>query len=668
MLGRTVQHYQFLEKLGAGGMGDIFKAQDMRLNRFVAVKVLSGPNASDPERRRRFLQEAQAASALNHPNIITIHDILNDGDSALMVMEWVQGKTLVDLIPKGGLRVPQVIKYAIQMADALQAAHNAGIIHRDLKPGNIMATDSGLVKILDFGLAKLTDRTPMSHVDDATQTIAEAPLTVEGSIIGTVSYMSPEQAQGHKVDTRSDIFSFGVVLYEMATGARAFEGDSAISTLSAILRDEARPILEIAPDVPPALEQVVYRCLRKSPDDRWQSMKDVQIALAVLKRDSDSGNLYGLRPVAAPAPVVAAPAPPPPAQMAGSAATGPAVRSPAVLPPASPPPRGINPGTPTKPSAFSAPVIASMAGGLLFMLVVGIGSWQYVKHRRAAAAIPAPAAIVQTIPEPEPVPIATAPTPPAEQELTNDNIIEMVQAKVPVALILTQIRTSKTNFTLSTSELIRLTKAGVPANVIEAMRDPKKVPVTLGSTSQPPVKQPKSAPPPPTSAIPPPPVQTAAAPVAPPVAVVQVPPAPVVAPAGETHPVAVASGLPFPIVLVDDIPAAAEEGAPLRFTASRDFKVDDMVVIAKGAAITGAIVEGAKRKFIVSTKMTMRLMEATGVDGNKIRVRATSAARADGQSTRPVDTGVKKPKDVAAPAGTEYIAYIDGAQTVPGRK
>src|SRR5712691_5590174 len=295
MVGKTVQQYQFLEKLGAGGMGEIFKAQDTRLNRVVAIKVLTSANSGDPERRRRFVQEAQSASALNHPNIITIHDIITESDAQYMVMEYVHGKTLVDIIPKGGLRVPQVLKYAIQMSDALQTAHAAGIIHRDLKPGNIMATESGLVKILDFGLAKLTDRGPVSQVGDATQTIAEAPLTVEGTIIGTVSYMSPEQAQGKKVDSRSDIFSFGLLLYEMSTGTRAFTGDNALSTLSAILRDEARPIMEVAPDVPPQLEQVITRCLRKPPDDRWQSMREVQQALASLKYESDSGMLYKSR-------------------------------------------------------------------------------------------------------------------------------------------------------------------------------------------------------------------------------------------------------------------------------------------------------------------------------------------------------------------------------------
>lgn len=673
MVGRTVQQYQFLDKLGAGGMGDIFKVQDTRLNRFVAVKVLSGERASDPERRRRFLQEAQAASALNHPNIVIIHDILNDSGNALMVMEWVQGKTLADLIPKGGLRVPQVLKYAVQMADALQVAHNAGIVHRDLKPGNIMVTDSGLVKILDFGLAKLTDRTPVSQmgIGDATQTIQEAPLTIEGSIIGTVSYMSPEQAQGRKVDNRSDIFSFGVVLYEMATGVRAFSGDSALSTLSAILRDEARPMLEIAPDVPSALENVVHRCLRKNPDDRWQSMKEIVGALMLLKRESDSGTLYGLRPVVAAAPVPAsspAGAPIPGAPVSGAPISGISAPTMQTARPASmPPPSAIS----SKP-ASSAPVIASIVGGVLFIAAAG-GAWWWIKHKQAAVAPPT-TPIAEITPEPL-APVADTPPAPTDQEVTNDTIIEMVQAKVPVNLILSQIRNSKTSFNLSAAEVIRLTKAGVPANVIDAMRDPKKIPATTAPPAAVATKQqPKPVSPPtvpvtqtPLPAVqatppPPPPVQ------APTVAVVQPPPVPVAPAKPATHPVTVPNGIPFPILLAEDIPASAEEGQMIHFTAADDFKVGSDVVIPKGAVITGAIAEGSKKKFIVNTKMTLRLIEGAGIAGNKIRLRATSAARPDGVSTRPVETGAKRPKDLAAAKGTEYIAYTDGEQTVPGRK
>ncbi len=293
MDGKKVQQYQFLDKLGEGGMGEIYRAQDTRLNRFVAIKCLTAAKTGDTERRRRFIQEAQAASALNHPNIITIHDILSENGADYLVMEYVQGHTFVEEIPKGGLRVPQVIKMGIQMADALQAAHAAGIIHRDLKPANFMVTSTGLVKILDFGLAKLTDSSPMGgDADDATKTIAEAPLTVEGSIIGTVSYMSPEQAQGQKVDARSDIFSFGVVLYEMITGERAFRGDSAVSTLTAILRDEVKPIAESNPDVPDELDDIVWRCLRKDPDERFQSMKEVHAALSLMRHESESALMH----------------------------------------------------------------------------------------------------------------------------------------------------------------------------------------------------------------------------------------------------------------------------------------------------------------------------------------------------------------------------------------
>src|SRR5215472_3242757 len=255
MVGKTVLQYQLLEKLGSGGMGEVYKAQDTRLNRFVAIKVLPAKMSADPENRRRFIQEAQAASALNHPNIITIYDIVSDGDTQYMVTEFIAGKTLHDLISPGGLPVTLVLQYGVQIADALSAAHTARIIHRDLKPSNIMITPTGLVKILDFGLAKLTDLNPSS----SSETAALGPLTQEGAILGTVSYMSPEQAEGKLLDARSDIFSFGSVLYEMITGRRAFDAGSSISTLSSVLRDDVRPISEVVPDAPPLLEAIVGR-------------------------------------------------------------------------------------------------------------------------------------------------------------------------------------------------------------------------------------------------------------------------------------------------------------------------------------------------------------------------------------------------------------------------
>jgi serine/threonine-protein kinase len=627
LVGRVVSHYQFLEKLGAGGMGDIYKAHDARLNRFVAIKVLSSANAGDPERRRRFIQEAQAASGLNHPNIITVHDIVNEPEGDYMVMEYVTGKTLVDLIPKGGLRPPQALKYGVQMADALSAAHAAGIVHRDLKPGNVMVTDSGLVKVLDFGLAKLTDRGPASNMGDNTQTIAEAPLTVEGSIIGTVSYMSPEQAQGKKVDTRSDIFSFGVVFYEMLTGTRAFSGDSALSTLSAILRDEHKPMVEIAPDVPPQLELLITRCLRKNPDERWQSMKDVLAALGALKHESDSGQLYRSRIQAV--------------QMA---------------------PR---PAAPEKKKS-ALPMVLGLVG-LLVLIGGGGGAWWWVKHHALAPVeptvvveVPAPAAPVITPPPVE----AT----PAEVVMNNDSVIEMVAEKVPVPVILSQMRVEKTDFVLSSAEVIRLTKAHVPGSLIEAMRNPKKIPVqAVEAKKAPPVVAAKPTPIPTPVAV--------ATPIPQPVNTAKAAPAPTPPPAAPkpaaptTVPVNVSDGMPFSIKLAEDVPVDAEEGRVLHFTVVDGLKVGDAVVIAKGASLTGSVVEAGKRKTFGGNKMTFRLLKVDAVDGKKLNVRAEPSRGKDGPAKRPIDSGAKgKTKEIAAAAGSQYVGYIEGDQTVAVRK
>ena len=239
---------------------------------------------ADPDRKRRFVQEAKAASALNHPNIITIHDIASDNGTDFIVMEYVEGKTLGQLIPRRGLKLNEVLKHAIQIADALAKAHAAGIIHRDLKPGNIMVSEGGLVKVLDFGLAKLTER-PQIGEDESTRPIP--PWTDEGTILGTASYMSPEQAAGKPVDARSDIFSFGSVLYEMVTGQRAFQGDSKMSTLAAVLNQEPKPASEISRALPRDLEKIITRCLRKDPERRFQHMADLKVALEELKEESD---------------------------------------------------------------------------------------------------------------------------------------------------------------------------------------------------------------------------------------------------------------------------------------------------------------------------------------------------------------------------------------------
>ena len=232
-----------------------------------------------------------------------------------IVMEYISGKTLRDLTPAGGLAPPQALQYATQIASALTAAHAAGIIHRDLKPSNIMVTTSGLIKVLDFGLAKWVDAGMSGQTGE--QSTMETALTREGSIIGTVSYMSPEQAEGKRVDARSDIFSFGSVLYEMLTGKRAFEGRSGISTLSSILRDDVKPINQAAPDVPPLLEQVVLRCLYKEPSARWQSMKEIEAALLTLQRQLDPEGHFASPFPTSPVTVASTPAPPPSAGPGG---------------------------------------------------------------------------------------------------------------------------------------------------------------------------------------------------------------------------------------------------------------------------------------------------------------------------------------------------------------
>ncbi len=286
MKGRTLLHYELLDKLGEGGMGAIWQARDTRLNRIVAIKTLRADKVADSQRKRRFVQEAQSASALNHPNIVTIHDIASDKGLDFIVMELVRGKTIDQLISRRGMRLNDLLSYAIQTADALSKAHAAGIIHHDLKPGNIMVTEEGRVKVLDFGLAKLTEPATPTE-DDENRTLT--PPTVDGAIVGTISYMSPEQAEGKRVDARSDIFSFGAVLYEMAAGARAFHGGSKLSTLSAILRENPKPPSEWAAGVPRDLDKIVARCLRKDPARRYQTMTDLKLALEDLKEDSESG-------------------------------------------------------------------------------------------------------------------------------------------------------------------------------------------------------------------------------------------------------------------------------------------------------------------------------------------------------------------------------------------
>jgi eukaryotic-like serine/threonine-protein kinase len=293
MDGGQLGDFSLVEKIGEGGMGRVFKARDSRLDRFVAIKMLTDDRVADADRRARFIQEAKAASALNHPNIITIYEIGEQDRQTFIAMELLDGKPLSETIPRKGLRVAEALRLAVQIADALTAAHAAGIVHRDLKPANIMVDAHGRVKVLDFGLAKLSVPTTIG-AEEATQTIAEVrPVTEDGIIIGSIPYMSPEQAEGKPVDARSDIFSFGAVLYEMITGQRAFQGASRISTLAAVVEKDPQPPSQISAGTPPELERLIARCLRKDVNRRSQNMSDVKLTLEELRDESESGKLAG---------------------------------------------------------------------------------------------------------------------------------------------------------------------------------------------------------------------------------------------------------------------------------------------------------------------------------------------------------------------------------------
>jgi eukaryotic-like serine/threonine-protein kinase len=289
MIGETIAHYHVIEKIGAGGMGVVFKARDTHLDRFVALKILPAEKITDPDRKRRFVQEAKAASALNHPNIITVYDIAESGGVQFIAMEYVEGKTLERLIARKCLRWQQALTYAAEIASALAIAHEAGIVHRDLKPSNIMVREDGHVKVLDFGLAKLMEIGQPSRFDVTKTLENERSLATQpGLIIGTAAYMSPEQAEGKELDARSDIFSFGSVMYEMFSGQRAFRGETSLSILSAVLHTEPKPVNEILDSLPPEVAKVIERCLRKDPVRRFQHMADVRVLLEELKEDSSS--------------------------------------------------------------------------------------------------------------------------------------------------------------------------------------------------------------------------------------------------------------------------------------------------------------------------------------------------------------------------------------------
>ena len=275
--GTRLGPYEIASAVGAGGMGEVYRARDTRLDRTVAIKVLPQHLADTPEARQRFEREARAVSALNHPHICTLHDVGSQDGTEFLVMEYLEGETLAARLEKGPLPLEQVLKLGVEISDALDKAHRQGIIHRDLKPGNIMLTKSG-AKLLDFGLAKAA--LPLASVATLTAAVTRTtPVTQQGTIVGTFQYMSPEQVEGKEVDARSDIFSFGAVLYEMVTGQRAFQGKSQLSVASAILEKEPAPISTAKPMTPPMMERAVNRCLAKEPDDRWQTARDLELEL-----------------------------------------------------------------------------------------------------------------------------------------------------------------------------------------------------------------------------------------------------------------------------------------------------------------------------------------------------------------------------------------------------